>query len=213
MPVVPRRTRARFAIATGAALPALGVAAFLAISAAATQPQAPSSFHGTVTIGGNPPPEGVEVRSLIDGIDCTQANAGSSNIVRSGENAAYVVDVVHEDQRPGCGREGKTVTFTVGGLTATQTGEWKIGVQKLDLDAPEGDALQQLTGGAGSLAGPRESAAGTGTGFPIVATAALVLGTMAVTGMAAGFALRRRAASQPSPVSDGDLDGGPRGEP
>jgi hypothetical protein len=105
----------------------------LLAGAARAQPSVPSSFYGSVTIDGQPAPDGTEVRALIDGVDCTQSAPGERPAIRQGGATAYVVHVVHESQRPGCGREGKTVSFTVAGQPALQRGVWKAGPQQLDL--------------------------------------------------------------------------------
>lgn len=133
MPVSRRRTAA-FALALGAAASVIGVATF-GTGVATARPQAPSSFHGLVTVDGETPSEDTEVRALVGGVDCTQSPAGSPNVVLVDRSAAYVVNVVHEDQRAGCGREGATVDFTVNGYRVASPGTWRIGLQRLDLEA------------------------------------------------------------------------------
>lgn len=138
----------------------------LPVAGARAQPSVPSSFYGSVTIDGQAAPDGTEVRALIDGVDCTQAAPGERPAIRQGSATAYVVHVVHESQRPGCGREGKTVSFTIAGRPALQRGAWKAGPQQLDLStgSPEivplptftptspGGAASPATGGASTPA-------------------------------------------------------------
>src|SRR5512144_3014911 len=103
---------------------------------AAAQPQLPSSFFGTASIDGKPPPNGTQVRGLIDGVDCTQGDAAGTAL--DGGVAEYVIHVMHESQKPGCGNDTKTVTFTIGGRPAAQTAKWKVGPQELNLNAGSG---------------------------------------------------------------------------
>ncbi|GMV86690.1 MAG: hypothetical protein AMXMBFR80_25450 [Dehalococcoidia bacterium] len=111
------------------------------LAAAHAQPSVPSSFYGSVTLDGEAAPDGTEVRALIDGVDCTQAAPGERPAIRQGNATAYVVHVVHESQRPGCGREGKTVSFTIAGRPALQHGVWKAGPQQVDLSAGSAEVV------------------------------------------------------------------------
>lgn len=123
----------RFLLAAGALLvPA-------AVSHA--QPQIPSSFFGSVTIDGKAAPDGTEIRALIGGVDCSQSPPGERTAVREGEATAYVIHVVHESQRPGCGRDGTVITFTIAGHLALQQGTWKPGPQELDLSTGAGEVV------------------------------------------------------------------------
>jgi hypothetical protein len=144
--------------ASGAILLA-ALASLLGISSSAAQPQIPSSFYGSVTIDGKPPPDGAEVRGLIDGIDCTQLGADYKGTVRIGNTAAYVIHVMHEVQKPGCGTTGKTVTFTIGGRPAAQTAQWKQGPQELNLNAGSGEPLQLPTSTPTVSLSPAQAAA------------------------------------------------------
>ncbi len=103
-----------------------------AANAALAQPQLPASVYGSASIDGRPVPDGTQVRGLIDGNDCTQASG--TGTVTDGGASGYSITVMHETQRPGCGKEGKTITFTVDGRSAPQTAEWKIGIQQLNLN-------------------------------------------------------------------------------
>ena len=117
------------------------------------QPQIPSSFFGSVTIDGVAAPDGTEVRALIDGVDCTQSAPGERPAIREGGATVYVVHVVHQSQRPGCGLDGKTVTFTIEGRPALQQGTWKPGPQQLDLSSGTG-AIVPLPTATATVQGP-----------------------------------------------------------
>ncbi len=187
------RRAAAFVLVAGV-VAATGVAA-LSTAVAAAAPQAPSSFHGLVTLDGKLPPEGAEVRALVAGVDCTQAPAGSPNIVYEGESATYVIDVVHEDQRPGCGREGAPITFTVAGHEATPSATWKFGLQRLDLDASSATPRVEVAGSVSEL----QSSTGDSSGFPVLALALVALAVVGFGATAAGWRIRRRPSLPASP--------------
>lgn len=123
-----------------------GLSGLLAFGAAAfAQPQVPAAFYGSASIDGEPVPDGTEVRGFIDGKDCTQVGPAYRGTVNEGGVSAYSILVMHESQEPGCGTEGKTVTFTIGGREAEQTATWRAGPQQLDLNAGVGEPLQLPT--------------------------------------------------------------------
>lgn len=110
-------------------------------SGVAAQPQIPATFFGSVTVDGKPAADGVDVRAIVNGQDCSQALPGTRPVVRDGESAAYVLSVVHESQRAGCATAGTRVTFTVGGVSAVQAGIWKPGPIRLDLSTGAAPAV------------------------------------------------------------------------
>jgi len=112
----------------------------LPLARAAAQPQIPSTFYGTASIEGKTPPPDADVRAFVDGVDCTQLGPGVRFIIENGVGL-YVVSVMHDSQKPGCGKDGKTVTFAVGGKAAPQTAHWKAGPQEVNLNAGEGTPL------------------------------------------------------------------------
>ncbi len=112
---------------------AAALVAALPAHPASAQPQVPATVYGSVTVDGRAAPAGTEVRALIGGIDCTQAAPGERGTITDGPAAAYVVAVVSESQRPGCGRTGALITFTVGGRPALQSIPWEPGPIRLDL--------------------------------------------------------------------------------
>lgn len=148
----------RFLLAAGALL------APAAVSNA--QPQIPSSFFGSVTIDGNAAPDGTEVRALVDGVDCSQSPPGERTAAREGEATVYVIHVVHESQRPGCGRDGKVITFTIAGRPALQQGTWKPGPQQLDLSTGTGDIVPLPTSTPTVPGANPDTPLATGTGTP-----------------------------------------------
>lgn len=148
----------RFLLAAGALL------APAAVSHA--QPQIPSSFFGSVTIDGKAAPDGTEVRALVDGLDCSQSPPGERTAAREGEATAYVIHVVHESQRPGCGRDGKAITFTIAGRPALQQGIWKPGPQQLDLSTGAGDVVPLPTSTPAVPGSAPATPRATGTGTP-----------------------------------------------
>ncbi|MGH2632418.1 MAG: hypothetical protein ACRDG3_03320 [Tepidiformaceae bacterium] len=107
--------------------------------AAFAQPQLPATFYGTASIDGKPVPDGTDVRGFIDGMDCTQGGPTHQGTVTDDTLSDYVIEVVHASQTPGCGGQGKMVTFTIGGRTAAQTVAWQAGPQHIDLNAGTGE--------------------------------------------------------------------------
>ena len=146
-----RFTLAGLLVALTAALQAGNVAA---------QPQIPATYFGSVTVDGKPAEAGLEVRAFVGGLDCTQSPPGQRAIIRDGEIAAYVAHVVHESQRAGCARDGATVTFTIGGRSAVQSGTWKPGPIRLDLSVGSVAPIP-LPSATGTLAAAISAAAAT----------------------------------------------------
>lgn len=105
---------------------------------ASSQPMFPATFFGTATIDGENVPDGTPVVAWIDGVNCTQDDTAERGTIVEGGVSSYAILVVHESQRPGCGRDGKLITFTVGGREANETAEWGPGIYHVDLSV--GDA-------------------------------------------------------------------------
>ncbi len=146
---------------------AVAVAA-LALQAAVAwaQPQLPATFYGSVTIDGAPAPTGTEVRAFIGAVDCTQAAPGERPVFRDGEAAAYVVTVLHESQRPGCGRPGATVTFTIDGQPALQSASWQPGPARVDLSLGSPTVIPLPTSTPTPRSSPTPTPRATPTGPP-----------------------------------------------
>lgn len=85
-----------------AAIPAIAMAADF-------PPPPPTTFYGrvpaSVATG-----QGV-VAIVTDAGTGAQTACGSGNVLTDGGNTVYVVDVVADAQRAGCGKAGRTVTF------------------------------------------------------------------------------------------------------
>lgn len=137
---------------------AMGV--FAVAGGVRAQPQAPATYYGTASIDGKPAPEGAEVRGLIDGQDCTQP--GARGVVIDGGVAVYVITVMHESQSPGCGADGKQVSFTIGGKQAGQTVAWRQGLEEVNLNSGSGKPMA-LSSALSTPAGGASAAAATAT--------------------------------------------------
>ena len=124
-------------------------------AAAATSSVPPNVFVGKATLGGATAPDGTVVIAWIAGTDSTSviikvtatANSGETDsasltiLVSGAINAGQATVksgefVVTAAQPPGQSFAGKTVTFTIGGKDARQTGKWQQGgATILDLTA------------------------------------------------------------------------------
>ncbi len=88
----------------------------------------PSGFWGNANLNGNPAIAGRVVSAWIGSVQC-----GSYTIETAGN---YGLVVPPDSTSPGCGTEGATVLFKIGGSTATPTGTWHSGSnQYLDINA------------------------------------------------------------------------------
>ena len=112
----------RFSITTIAgsvAAVALAASAALGSHAALAQPTPPNRFFGTVTVAGQPAVQGARVEARIGNNVC-----GTGSV---GPGGTYQVDVASASTQPGCGTDGATVSFSVDGRPATQTGTFQTG--------------------------------------------------------------------------------------
>jgi hypothetical protein len=92
------------------------------VSSTQTVQPSPSSFHGTVAVNGSHVPVGTTVTAWINGVQYGSAAATLSN-----GKTVYKLDVPNNPPAvPGKhkGKEGDTIIFHIGGLTAGQTGSW-----------------------------------------------------------------------------------------
>jgi hypothetical protein len=85
-----------------AAIPAMALAADF-------PPPPPTTFYGKVPAG-VATGQGV-VAMVTDPGTGIQNACGAGNVLTDGGNTVYVVDVVADAQRPGCGKAGRTVMF------------------------------------------------------------------------------------------------------
>jgi hypothetical protein len=127
----------RLAAATVAA--AVGAAMVVNIAAAQAPPNPPSRFVGAVTVNGVAAATGTVVEGRVGGATC-----GTTTVFQASGQGRYVLDVPAADpaSAPGCGTDGATVTFFVGGQQAAQTGTWR-NFQLNTLDLTAGGAATQ----------------------------------------------------------------------
>jgi hypothetical protein len=94
------------------------LSSLMVASVSAQPPTPPNRFFGNVTIGGKAAPAGTNVSAMIGGNVCGQTTVK--------DDSTYVLDVVSSGQTAGCGTEGASVSFTVGGNPAG-SGTWSSG--------------------------------------------------------------------------------------
>ena len=117
----------------------LVVVAALTIPAAVTtlvsaQFAPPSLVFGSVTDSAGPVAEGLPVEAYIGATLCS--SKGKTEFVGQGEGrvTAYVVTVLSEPDRAGCGKDGIEVRIKIGDRFAQQTAKWtSIGYVQLDV--------------------------------------------------------------------------------
>ena len=115
------------------------LSAVVPVGSVGAQPQIPATFFGSASIDGKAPPADTDVRAFVGDLDCTQPGQQARFAIENGVGQ-YVLHVMHESQKPGCGRDGVKVTFRVGGREANVTGAWKAGPNLLNLNAGSGVA-------------------------------------------------------------------------
>jgi hypothetical protein len=99
----------------------LGIALFGATALADSPPAPPARFVGSVTVNGAPATAGTAITAVIGSTTC-----GTTSVFLSGAEARYTVDspALDPGATPNCGTDGATVSFTVGGVKANETGVW-----------------------------------------------------------------------------------------
>lgn len=156
---------------------------------AQSPPEPPSRFVGTVTIDGQPAPDGTPVEARIGGVSC-----GATTVFVQAAQARYVLDVAGAASQPGCGAVGTTITFIVGGNVVSQTGVWRnYELTQLDLGLVR--ATPTSASGPAASPTPRPPVAGTGLAEKAGPSAWWVI-SMAALG-AIGFLGMGWAASRP----------------
>lgn len=94
-------------------------------------------FIGLVWVDGAGPAKGTPVQALIGGTVCgestTDVGGQGSGLLLDGfvGRAFYRVEVASNEERAGCGAEGASVAFSIGGKQAQQAGQWKAGEEQL----------------------------------------------------------------------------------
>jgi hypothetical protein len=153
------RGLSKFSIASAVIAALVLVLPSLSVSA---QPLPPNRFFGRVTANGQAA-AGATINALVGTTTC-----GSSTTDGSG---SYRLDVLSSGERPGCGTDGATVIFNVGGQRASQTATWRQGeFTSLDLNASPAPAT----------ATPAASATATSVA-PTATPSVVVPGTATVT--------------------------------
>jgi len=131
------------------------ISSLLAASVSAQPPTPPNRFFGKVTQGGSAAAAGTQVSADIGGDVCGQTTVKA--------DSSYVLDVVSSGQTAGCGTEGASVSFMVGGNPAGSA-TWSSGkFTSLDLG---GQAVQ-----------PTAVPSAAPTARPVTATPVIKTGT------------------------------------
>jgi hypothetical protein len=94
------------------------LSSLMAASVSAQPPTPPNRFFGNVTLDTAPAPAGTNVTATIGGNVC-----GQTTVL---PDSTYVLDVVSSNQTSGCGTDGASVSFKVGGNPA-ESGTWSSG--------------------------------------------------------------------------------------
>jgi len=94
------------------------ISSLMVASVSAQPPTPPNRLFGNVTLDGSPAPAGTQITATVGGNVCGQTTAKS--------DSTYVLDVVSSGQTAGCGTEGASVSFTVGGSPAGSA-SWSSG--------------------------------------------------------------------------------------
>lgn len=90
-----------------------------------------AAFSGSLFQNGGPWPasdESILVEAFIGAVEC-----GSLQQFLFGDPSYGSIRVLPDSLRPGCGRPGDTITFSVDGLPAEETAVWEAGFHTLDL--------------------------------------------------------------------------------
>ncbi len=111
-------------------LAGLSVALVLGAAPAGAQ-LPPTRVFGTVTVDGQPAPAGTVVQAFIGEKLCGE---GVVRRISDDLPLGYVVDVAGATQVEGCGTDGATIAFRVGGVLANETATFATGTFiRLDL--------------------------------------------------------------------------------
>ncbi|GEM_PF-2217441 len=120
-----RLLRVSAAIA-GLSLALAGALAIAANGRVAGRP-APAHFSGGVAVFGRIPTPGASIRAYVGATLC-----GTGTL-----KGTYAMNVLSDQDRPGCGTDNADVKIAIGDYWANETGQWQAGAfQDLDLSAP-----------------------------------------------------------------------------
>lgn len=113
------------------------------------RPPVPAAYYGTVTIDGDPAPEGVEITAELEG--------ETYGPIETDESGAFGGELVNQSKLtvdPNSTPDDPTVTFFVDGEEAAETSEWESGASKeVTLSIDTGGDQSGGTGGGGSGGG------------------------------------------------------------
>jgi len=122
-----------------AAIPAIAMAADF-------PPPPPTTFYGKVPAG-VATGQGV-VAIVTDPGTGSQTSCGAGNVLTDGSSTVYVVDVVADSQRTGCGKAGRTVTFY---FTPTINSSGRVSADAPAAWGGPGPVLKNITSAGPSL--------------------------------------------------------------
>lgn len=101
-------------------------------TAAAQLSEPPSTIYGSITDEAGEVPAGTPIEAYVGNNLC-----GESQTVYTGDGDArvtvYVVDVISDDQRSGCGTSGDAVRIRVGDRLSTKATLWEAGPVQFDI--------------------------------------------------------------------------------
>lgn len=97
---------------------------WLGATEAQAQAAPPTRVFGAVTVDGATPPVGTPVEAYIGDMRC---GAGEVRELGAPIGVGYLVDVDADAFNPGCGNDGETITFVVGGVQAAETATFRTG--------------------------------------------------------------------------------------
>lgn len=103
------------------------VVSLAAAATASAQFNPPSTVVGSISDSAGPFPEGVLVEAYIGDVQCGLSGKTLYYGDGSGRITVYVVDVVSESQRAGCGSDNKEVRIKIGDRFVDQTVRWAPG--------------------------------------------------------------------------------------
>jgi len=120
------------------------LSSLMVVSVSAQPPTPPNRFFGNVTLDGSPAAAGTQISATVGGNVCGQTTAKA--------DSTYVLDVVSSGQTAGCGTEGASVSFTVGGSPAGSA-TWSSG-KFTELDLAGGPAPPTVVPPVGPTVAP-----------------------------------------------------------
>ncbi len=139
------------------------MAAFAAITPVSAQVFGPpSTFFGTIVDSAGDIPENTVVEAYIGETKCNTKD-GKVLYATDGRNriATYIIDVVSDEQKAGCGKRDSVVRIKIGDRFATQTGTWAAGPVELGVAFGSASPVPQPT--AAPTATPNVAAIATST--------------------------------------------------